>query len=197
MRETMKKILIILLAGILLAACSDDGGNGKNNDQGSDGASTGDENKAEEKEASKDKKVYQIGETAVITSDMYEFDYEVTVNDFELTKEVDGTKIGDYISGAVEEARFAVIDVSIKNISDEAYVPNEMFSANFAGSQDRGGDTMIDQFFTEGDKELGPGEELNGHLVYTTRMNYADTFILKYEFTSDEETHFELPNPEG
>src|SRR5699024_2135542 len=111
MRRTMKKILIILLAGILLAACSDDGSNGKNNDQGSDRTSTGDEKKAEEKENSEDKKVYQIGETAIITSDMYEFDYEVTVNDFNLTKEVDGTKIGDYISGAVEEARFAVIEI--------------------------------------------------------------------------------------
>lgn len=190
----MKKILIILLTGILLAACNDDGAS---NGEGSNETTSEDETKEEKKEGSEDKKVYQIGETAVITSDMYDFDYEVTVNDFELTREVDGVKIEDYISGAIEEDRFAVIDVTIKNISDEAYVPNEMFSANFAGSQDRGGDTMIDKFFTEGDEELGPGEVLDGHLVYTTRVNYSDTFILKYEFTSDEETHFELPNPES
>ncbi|MDY0395120.1 hypothetical protein RWE15_12680 [Virgibacillus halophilus] len=94
-----------------------------------------------------EKKVYQIGETAVITSDMYDFDYQVTVNDFKLVREVDGVKIEDYISGAIDEDRFAVINVTIKNISDEAYVPNEMFSANFSKQGDDGGHTSEDQFF--------------------------------------------------
>ncbi|PAV28974.1 hypothetical protein CIL05_13415 [Virgibacillus profundi] len=189
----MKKILIITLTGLLLAACSDENNNSdvEENNQTTTDTSTDNE------EASEEKKIYQIGETAVITSDMYDFDYEVTVDNFELTKEVDGIKIEEFLTGAREEHRFAVVDVTIKNISDESYVPHEMFSANFATEDQLGGEVSNDEFFTEGDKELQPDQEVKGRLVYTTRVDEADTFILKYEFTSDEETHFELPNPES
>lgn len=143
------------------------------------------------------KKEYQIGETEVTTSDMYDFDYEVTVNDFRLMKEVDGVKIGDYIGNADGKERFAVVDVTIKNVSDQSYVPNEMFSANLAAEGDRGGDVSEDDFFEVGDKELAPNKKLNGHLVYVVRLKDSKKYTLKYEFTSDEETHFELPSPEN
>ncbi|MBR7796400.1 MAG: DUF4352 domain-containing protein [Bacillota bacterium] len=188
----MKKLLIMLFASLLLVACSDEGDTTKDTgEENNEKATDTDTSKKEEQ-----KKVYQIGETAVITSDLYEFDYEVTVDDFKLTREVDGTPLDDIISGAEEDGRFAVVEVTIKNISDRSYVPNEMFSANFARMDAKGGETSYDQFFTIGDEELAPGEEIQGHLVYTTRVDYADTFVLKYEFMSDEETHFELPNPE-
>src|SRR5690606_21268541 len=120
--------------------------------------------------------VYQIGETAVITSDLYGFDYEVTVTDFNLTKEVDGVKLEDYWNvGDSGLERFAVVDVTIRNISDESYVPNEMFSANFARENDRGGVTSEDEFFEVGDKELAPGEELEGHLVYVILLDDSET----------------------
>lgn len=173
---------------IAVAGCS-------NNDEGSKTENT-DANKKQTTETIDDKKVYQIEETAKITSDLYEFDYEITVDDFKLTREVDGTTIEDYVTGAREEDRFAVVELTIKNISDRAYVPNEMFSANFTEMGAEGGHTSNDEFFTVGDEELAPGEELKGHLVYLTSVDYADTFVLKYEMMSDEETHFELPNPE-
>ncbi|MCT1901549.1 DUF4352 domain-containing protein [Oceanobacillus sojae] len=192
----MKKLLILLFAISLLAACSDDGEATENSGEENDDTTEETESETNNSEEEETKKVYQIGETAVITSDLYEFDYEVTVNDFQLTREVDGTKIEDYLSGAREEDRFAVVDVTIKNISDQTYVPNQMFSANFTEMGVEGGDTSNDEFFTVGDEELAPDEELNGHLVYLTDINYADTFVLKYEMTADEETLFELPNPE-
>ncbi|WP_066187925.1 MULTISPECIES: DUF4352 domain-containing protein [Gracilibacillus] len=195
----MKKILILLFAGLLLAACSD--GGEATEDTGEENTNSTTENDTETdsetsgEEDQDQKQVYQIGETATITSDMYEFDYEVTVNDFNLTKEVDGNTIEDYITGAREQDVFAVVDVTIKNISDESYVPNQMFSANLSAIDEDGGDTSYDELFPEGEEELAPGDEVNGHVVYTTTTDYADTFLLKYEFMSDQETHFELPNP--
>ncbi|GAA0427987.1 hypothetical protein GCM10008934_17140 [Virgibacillus salarius] len=188
----MKKLLIMLFASLLLVACSDEGDTTKDTGEGNNEKATDTDTSKKEEQ----KKVYQIGETAVITSDLYEFDYEVTVDDFKLTREVDGTTIEDYVTGAREEDRFAVVELTIKNISDRAYVPNEMFSANFTEMGAEGGHTSNDEFFTVGDEELAPGEEIQGHLVYLTSVDYADTFVLKYEMMSDEETHFELPNPE-
>ncbi|HEY4601386.1 MAG TPA: DUF4352 domain-containing protein [Cerasibacillus sp.] len=196
----MKRILIILLTAILLilTACGD-GDGAENTSENSDEANdtTLEKTKGDDQEATDGEiPVYQIGETAVITSDLYEFDYEVTVTDFNLTKEVDDVKIEDYIISGHGDERFAVVDVTIRNISDESYVPNEMFSANLASEGDRGGITSDDDFFEVGDKELAPGEELEGHLVYVILLDDSETFTLKYEFMSAEETHFILPNPE-
>ena len=190
----MKKFIFLVLICLTLAACN----NGEKNTetQETDNTDTAEETDAAASEEEEEIPTYQIGETATISSDLYAFDYEVTVNDFQLTREVDEVPIEDYLIGAREEDRFAVVDVTIKNISEEAYVPNQMFSANFSAIDEDGGDISNDEFFTAGDEELAPGEELTGHLVYLTDINYADTFVLKYEFMSDQETHFELPNPE-
>ncbi|HEY4601388.1 MAG TPA: DUF4352 domain-containing protein [Cerasibacillus sp.] len=109
---------------------------------------------------------------------------------------MDGVSIEEFNVGTNGTERFAVVDVTIRNISDESYVPNEMFSANFAGKHDLGGIVSEDEFFEVGDKELAPGEELEGHLVYVILLDDSETFTLKYEFMSAEETHFILPNPE-
>ena len=103
-------------------------------------------------------KVYQIGESAVITSDIYEFDYEVTVTDFELTREFEGVKLEDFLLNAQDAQRFVVVNVIVKNISDHSYIPNDMFSANFSAIDEESGQTSYDEFFTIGDKELEPGE---------------------------------------
>lgn len=121
----------MLLAILLLVACSDKNESMETTEEGNNNPATENTTDADTSEEEDKKEIYQIGETAVITSDLYEFDYEVTVNDFQLTREVDGTPLDDIISGAGEKSRFAVVEVTIKNISDESYVPNQMFSANY------------------------------------------------------------------
>ena len=191
----MKKYLAILLMAILLIACSDDSNDSSKKDNTSNGEQS-ETNTNEEVQQGDETKVYQIGETAVITSNVFEFDYEITVTDFQLTTEVDGVTIEEFVLGADDTNRFAVVDVTIKNITDESIIPHRQFSANFGGEQDLGGEVSYDEFFPEGEEVLEPGQEVKGHLVYTTTSDYADKFILKYEMSSDQETHFILPNPE-
>jgi hypothetical protein len=186
----MKRILTFMILSIVLVACSNDNSSNKDITKNVDQTES-------DTSSNEDIKEYTIGDTAVITSDLHGFDYEVTVTDFQLNREVDSVKIEDYLSGAVESNRFAVIDVTIKNISDSAYVPNEMFSANFARETQQGGDTDEDQFFTIADEELQPGEEMSGHIVYLLDLDDSQEFRLKYEFFTEEETHFVLPRPTG
>jgi len=192
----MKRILVLFLALsiLMLAACSDKSET-KNASEETDNQS--EERLENDKQNEKENKIYQIGETAVITSDIYDFDYEVTVTDFTITDEVDGVNISDQILGLLEDdpSRFAVVDVTIKNISDESYIPNEMFSANFSLVDEEAGVVSIEEFFPEGDEELAPGEEVSGHIVYTHELDDEEAYWVKYEVMSDNEGIFELPNP--
>lgn len=192
----MKRILVLFLALsiLMLAACSDKSET-KNASEETDNQS--EERLENDKQNEKENKIDQIGETAVITSDIYDFDYEVTVTDFTITDEVDGVNISDQILGLLEDdpSRFAVVDVTIKNISDESYIPNEMFSANFSLVDEEAGVVSIEEFFPEGDEELAPGEEVSGHIVYTHELDDEEAYWVKYEVMSDNEVIFELPNP--
>lgn len=196
----MKKWTTLFMSALLLGACSTDNGNSKKETEANPSenetvaeADKGFENESLNEDNDKDK-IYKIGEPAVITSDLYDFDYEVTVTDFEMTDEVDGVSIFDYVLGLEEEdpTRFAVVYVTIKNISDEAYIPNEMFSANFS-DVDQGAGTVAElEFSPELDEELAPGEEVNSRVVYTHDLNEEDAYWFKYEIMSDEETIFEV-----
>ncbi|MFD1417103.1 DUF4352 domain-containing protein [Oceanobacillus jeddahense] len=194
----MKKLLLAaLFLSLLLTACSSDSGSGENADTAEEENSETAESEQGTFDASgeEQKEVYSIGDTAVITSDLYEFDYEVTVNDFYFAKEANGKPMEDVMSTSDDDFKLAVADVTFKNISDEAYVPHDMYSANLSAIDEDGGEISYNEFFPEADEELAPGEEITGPLVYVERVDYADTFLLKFEMMSDEETHFELPNP--
>lgn len=198
----MKKLLLAaLFSSLLLAACSND----SDTEEPADTAAKENSETAENENdtdtsdtadtAEEQKEVYNIGDTAVITSDLYEFDYEVTVNDFYFAEEANGKPMEDVMSTSDDDFKLAVADVTFKNISDEAYVPHDMYSANLSAIDEDGGEISYNEFFPEADEELAPGEEITGPLVYVERVDYADTFLLKFEMMSDEETHFELPNP--
>ncbi len=195
----MKKYLVLILTVFLLAACGDQ--NETNSESGgteNESKSDTDVQKVDEEADAKENKIYQIGETATITSDIYDFDYEVTVTDFQITDEVDGTSIFEYVQGLEEDdpSRFAVVDVTIKNISDEAYIPNEMFSANLSNVNEKAGKRSELEFSPELDKELAPGEEVESKIVYDHYLDDEEAYWFKYEIMSKKETIFELPNPE-
>lgn len=190
----MKKILVLLFATLLLvvSACSDDSDEASKSNDNNEKASetTGDDKKDEKQE---DKKIYQIGETAEITSTTYDFPYEVTVNSFELTKDsVDGVSLDEKVLEVDEEDRFAVANVTIKNTSDRPFVPNEKVSAQFVS--ETLGEQTDDSFFTERNEKLEPGQKITGNLVTVIGNFNDDVFYIVYEAMSNEEVKFELPN---
>ncbi|HEY4601389.1 MAG TPA: hypothetical protein VIG73_08990 [Cerasibacillus sp.] len=82
----MRKLTLILTALLasmfLMSACSEDDSQSE-----TVGKKIDNDNKSEEtNEVDGEIPVYQIGETAIITSDLYGFDYEVTVTDFLFNK---------------------------------------------------------------------------------------------------------------
>ena len=195
----MKKWLIAIAALFVLAACSDKGENASGNEENNQlsGENNVEESTKGNKNEEETDKVYKIGETAVVTSDLYDFDYEVTVTDFQITDEVDGVSVFDYVRGLEESdpSRFAVVYVTIKNSSDEAYVPNEMFSANFSDVGQKAGTMSELEFSPELDEELAPGEEVKSKVVYLHQLDEQDAYWFKYEIMSKKETIFEVPNP--
>ncbi|HEY4601394.1 MAG TPA: DUF4352 domain-containing protein [Cerasibacillus sp.] len=199
----MKRILIILITSLLLIVTACGNNNTTENttaDNKKENENITEENNDNNKEESDGEiPVYQIGETAVIKNDKFNLEYEVTVNSFEITKEVDGVPLEELVTNLEEddEDGFLSIDVTYKNISDEAYVPNERFLSYF-GQGDGGGGSLTDfddMFFPELEKELAPGEEITGKLVYISANPDYDYYTLTYEPVSDNETWFHLPNP--
>ena len=197
----MKRILIILITGLLLILTACGGNDGDKNttaDNKKENENTTEENNDNNKEESDGEiPVYQIGETAVIKNDKFDLEYEVTVNSFEITKEVDGVPLEELLTSPTEKSSFLVVDVTYKNNSGESFVPNERFLAYFAHSDGGGGDLpdYDDLFFPDIDKELAPSEEITGKLVFITMDPVFDYYTLTYEPVSDNETWFHLPNP--
>lgn len=198
----MKKLLVSLLTLavlILMVSCSDDSKDTKNSNQTNDkNEQTTDPNDQDNKEEEDEgKKVYQIGETAQLKSDLYGFPYEVTVNSFELTTEpVNGVKLEDKVMEIGENHRFAVINVTIKNTGEKSFIPNEKISAQLV-NETLSENSYDEEFFTERNKELKPGNEITGNLVYMSPLFFEeDVIYLAYELISSEETRWELPIPE-
>ena len=186
---------MILLAGVFIAGCSNDDSSNepnKDNDQVAEDNGSEDDDNAEEK-----KDVYQIGETAQITSSSYGFPYEVTVNDFKLTTdEIDGYSMEDFNSQPHEDRRFAVINVTLKNTGENPLVPNDKLSAQLLG--DLTSESSLIEFYKKGDEELEPGEEMTDNLVYMSRTFFdEENLYLTYEVEdTKKEVKFELPVPE-
>ena len=109
-----------------------------------------------------------------------------------MTDEVDGVSILIMCWTKKRIPRLRLLMLRLKNISDEAYIPNEMFSANFSDVDQGAGVVAELEFSPELDEELAPGEEVNSKVVYTYDLNEEDTYWFKYEIMSDEETIYEV-----
>jgi hypothetical protein len=188
----MKKLLLILLAAIFIAGCSDNG-----DDVTSDSSKDKETSETVADNKDGDKKIFQIGETADITTVNADLPYQVTVNSFELTTDsVDGVKLEDYNYSVEDGHQFGVVNVTMKNTGDVSFVPMDHISAEIY-------DGEIPQFlskdetFKERFEELEPGKEITGNLVYGS--TYFDDFeVLHLVFEAESfhnETRFELPMP--
>ncbi|MDY7045178.1 DUF4352 domain-containing protein [Virgibacillus sp. M23] len=194
----MKKILLILLLAIFVVGCSDNGESSDNeNTDNEDSAETEKENDENVGEKNKKKDLYQIGETADITSSSYGFPYQITVNSVELTtQDVDGLALEDLNFSAEEGGKFLVANVTIKNTGDSPFIPKEKISAQL-DEEDAPGFLAEEDPFPERNEELAPGEEITGNLAYThDAFEDYDVLYLTYEAEdNDYETKFEIPIP--
>ncbi|WP_188453573.1 DUF4352 domain-containing protein [Virgibacillus oceani] len=198
----MKRLLILFLATslvLVISGCSDNSVNENKTNQDTNETQSEDVNNNSDNESKSEnekKKIYQVGETAKIISGLYDFPYEVTVNSFELIrKEKDGINPKELYGGELEpEESIAIANVTIKNISDMPFIPNEKISAQFL-MEGKASQNSFDQFFTERNEELKPGEEITGNLAYFKMYDSNEDFQLVYEFKDKQETKFLLPNP--
>lgn len=197
----MKKLLMILIASTLfIAACSGDdteNSNGDNNDN--EQTEENNENNNENETADEQKDVYQIGETAVAESSSYGFPYEVTVNDFQVTAdEVNGYTIAEFFAEGFEpseDARFAVVNITMANTGDDAFSVNDTMTPSLIGdiTSERPERGAMPEF----DEEIPPGEEMTADLIFITNRILEEDMVELYFNThdSDHEFRFELPIP--
>lgn len=186
---------MILLASIFfIAACNGDdteNSNGDNNEN---------EQTAEDDEGnSEENSVYQIGETASTESSSYGFPYEVTVNSMELTEEVEGRALAEFYaesSEPSEDARFAVINVTLANTGDEGFIPNSTMTPTLIG--DLTSESPEVNAMSVFDEEIPAGEEVTADLVYITDTLFEENGMIDLFFNIHDpnlEIKFELPIP--
>ena len=193
-------IIILLILGLFLTACSsNDDGDKKEEPNNEQGASTSNKEKSDDKNDSKEGNIYQIGETAQ-TKTINGYPYEITLNSFDITtKDPEGVSIDDYNYESEDGGRFAILNVTMKNIGEKSFIPNSQISANIVYSSGGYEHDRDEEFFVERKDELAPGEEITGDLVFTS-MNFLDDekLHLIYEYlATDEEIRFELPVSEN
>ncbi|MFC0299817.1 DUF4352 domain-containing protein [Virgibacillus soli] len=191
-------IIILLILGLFLTACSsNDDGDKKEEPNNEQGAPTTDKEKSDGSSDSKEGNIYQIGETAKTETSSLGYPYEITLNSFEITTEdPKGVSIDDYNYESEDGGRFAILNVTLKNVGDKSFVPNEQISANIVYSSGGYEHDRDEEFFLERNEELNPGEEITGELVYTSmKFLNEEKLHLIYEYLANEEIRFELPVP--
>src|SRR5699024_7888981 len=91
-------LLFTIITAMVLTACGDDK---KRSDKGTDSVSSNelDNKENSNKETQHDQKTdvfYQVEETATVTSREYDFEYEATVNEYEITNNSDKYDMNDF-----------------------------------------------------------------------------------------------------
>lgn len=192
----MKKlILLALMSSLTLAACgneSEDTGNEESTDTSTEETteiedSTEDENQSGE--------VYEIGDTAQIESFEWETEYEVTVNSFDQVQDYNGQALDEFVGNAPDTSFLGVVNITIKNISDEPIVIGEYVHPDVTEGTREGGDQFLFDLSEEDlSKELQPDEEATFDLVYTMVSDAEEgQYSLKFENGMPTETVYRLP----
>src|SRR5699024_3499940 len=109
-------------------------------------------------------KIYQVGETATITSRGYDFEYEATVNEYEITNESDTYDMNDFYMNYDENnydySYIVISNVTIHNTSDENFTPSEHIPMHVSESGNDAGKDVIFDYFPEFDENVAPGESI-------------------------------------
>lgn len=116
---------------------------------------------------------YQVRETGAITSRMYDFEYEATVNEYEIT------------------------NITIHNTSDENFTPSEHIPMHISEEKMDAGEDMIFDYSPEFEENLAPGDSITGELVTPVEITELDDFEnlwLKFETITESEIIWILPN---
>ncbi|MDY0408526.1 DUF4352 domain-containing protein [Paracerasibacillus soli] len=143
--------------------------------------------------------MYQIGETAKTETSSLGYPYEVTVNSYEVTTDdIEGKSLENYNLDPENRDRFVVVNVTLKNIGEKSFIPNEQLAADLVFTNGGYEHDLDFDFFLERNNELSPGNDITGNLVYTstiTKLQDQTSLHLVFEHYADEEIRFELPVP--
>jgi len=208
-----KKITALFLAVLIIALLAACGNDDNKDEQNQDNQDTNAEVNAEENndndggndspgETGEDgQPIYQVGETGKIESRGYGFEYEATVNEYEITNKSDKYDMNDfymnYDENNYDDSYIVISNVTIHNTSDENFTPSEHVPMHVSESGNDAGEDVIYDYFPEFDENLEPGESITGDLIThaeITEMDNIDAYWLKFETITANETIWELPN---
>lgn len=187
----MKNFLFLIIIPLFtLVACANEDDTESENTK---------EEKTEESAVSESEnsdEIYEIGDTTMVES--YEFDasYEVTVNSLDQVMEYDGIPVGDVIINAPESVFLCVVNVTVKNTSDEPFVIGEyVFPDLMESDRQDGGEQFIFDFSEEDlNQELAVEEEATFDLVYSMDSEIeTGEYYLKFENDMPTEKTYSLP----
>lgn len=181
----MKKLLVLLFAILLVAGCSNDSAD-KDKDK------TKETNEEASESTEEEGKFYPMNQPVKITVVEYDLPFEITVNSFEISKKFKGKPMSDFFEHDFSSFALSIINVTIKNVSDQAFVPSEKTSPNLNFD---GKITPPEDLSPKLDEKLKPGEKISEDLVFLSSPD-ADKYILSYGFGTKNETEFLLPTPD-
>ena len=198
-------LLFVILTAMALTACGDDK---ESNDNVTDSESSNEieeeENSNEETQGDqKSDEFYQVGETATIISEMYGFEYEATVNEYEITDSSDKYDMNDFFLNydenvdGFDNAYIIITDITIHNTSDENFTPSKHIPMHVSEKGYESGEDVMFDYSPDFDENLEPGDSVTGELVIPIDIGENDNieeYWFKFETISENETIWILPN---
>lgn len=200
-RIKVKKLILTMILStvmIFVVACGDN----VNNDKGAANNNVVENNNNDDTENNSSEPTrYQVGETGKITSRGYDFEYEATVNEYEITDKSDKYDMNDfymnYEENNYDDSYIVISNVTIHNTSDENFTPSQHIPMHVSEAGNEAGEDVIYDYFPEFDENVAPGESITGDLITHAEITPEDDiegYWLKFETITENETIWELPN---
>src|SRR5699024_8647129 len=123
---------------------------------------------------------YQVEETATVTSREYDFEYEATVNEYEITNNSDKYDMNDfylnYDENNYDTAYIIITNVTIHNTSDENFTMNENITMHISEEGIDAGEDVIFYYSREFKENLDIGDTITGEIVTPVQITELDDF---------------------